>query len=228
MVEFPGTWHWGRPVYSWRDAEYMAAAHMRRLGFISVAVTAAGSDRGVDVVAQGAAAQVKFHASVTGSPDIQRLRGAADSFGWRIFYATGFTTGAIRTATELNVATFSFEPDGTVVPQNKHARTLVTTLQVPAPVRLFAKPSLAERQSRVLLWVESIRETTGKPISNRKRKGARQLAERKQALALCALAVALVHDSDNPVYQDKRRTRTVDEAEKTVRRAAKIMGVVLR
>lgn len=113
-----GAWRWGRPVMTWQDAELLAAAHMADLGFSAATVTPGGADAGLDVVAQDAAAQVKYHEGSTGRPDIQRLIGAAHGFRTRIFYASSYTTAAIFEADRLGVALFSSRRGGLVVAIN--------------------------------------------------------------------------------------------------------------
>lgn len=73
-----------------------------------------------------------------------------------------------------------------------------------------------------------IQEAAETSISNRKRKGARQLAERQQALQLVVTGLAQLEDSNNPLYKKARMGRTLAEAEKTLKRAATLLGVRLR
>lgn len=208
----------------------MAADHMRHLGFADVMVTPSGRDNGLDVVSQSGAAQVKFHAVPTGAPDVQRLRGAANGFATRLFYATGYTSAAFTAADALDVAAFQFAADGSIVGFNVHAQTLVNN-QAPAapPTRgAFGQLTREARQQRALGWAQQIQRATETPISNRKRKGARQLTEREQALRLLVAGLAQLEDSENPLYKTVRKNRTVNEAEKTLRKAAGILGVRLR
>jgi len=72
---------------------------MRHMRFDGVTITPAGRDSGLDVIARTGAAQVKFHLAPTGAPEVQNLRGAADGFATRLFYATGYTPPAITAAT---------------------------------------------------------------------------------------------------------------------------------
>jgi hypothetical protein len=121
-----GGWRWSRPVLTWQDAEQMAADHMRHLRFTGVTVSPSGRDGGLDVISHAGAAQVKFHVAPTGGPEVQKLRGAADPFAARLFYATGFTPAAFTAGDALGVAMLQFTVEGDVVAANGHARSLVT------------------------------------------------------------------------------------------------------
>lgn len=96
-----GGWRWSRPVLTWQDAEQMAADHMRHIRFTGVTVSPSGRDGGLDVVSHAGAAQVKFHVAPTGGPELQKLRGAADPFAARLFYATAFTPAAFAAGDAL-------------------------------------------------------------------------------------------------------------------------------
>lgn len=117
-----GAWTWGRPVLTWRDAERLAADHLSFLGFPGATVTPGTGDGGLDAVAEGAAAQVKHHAAPSGSPDIQRLFGAAAGFENRLFYASAYTPAGLAEGERLEIALFQFTPEGLVVPINARAR----------------------------------------------------------------------------------------------------------
>lgn len=111
-----------RVVMTWREAEELAAAHMRWLGFDDAAVTGPGTDGGLDVIASGAVAQVKHHASPVGAPDVQRLRGAAFNTYNALFYSSsGYTPAAIAAAQRTDVALFRINLDRTVTAMNDRA-----------------------------------------------------------------------------------------------------------
>ena len=227
----PG-WRWERPVLSWQDAEHLAAAHLNSLGFTGALVTTPGPDDGLDVVAQNLAAQVKFHANPTGAPDIQRLRGAADVFSHRVFYATAYTPAAHATADRLGIALFQYTGAGAVVAVNDAARHLdgagSGTPQQPERTR-FGTLTFDARQNRAVGWAQQLEQAARtKPVSDRKRKGARQLAERQRALELLVRGLAELEDSDNPLYKRGRKERTLTQAEKTLKEAARILRVPLR
>lgn len=226
-----GGWRWGRPVMSWQDAELMAADHMRHLRFSGVTLTPAGRDNGLDVIARTGAAQVKYHATPTGAPEIQRLRGAADGFETRLFYATAYTTEAFAAAEALGVAAFQFTTSGDVVAVNGPAQRLLTTQAPPSPGPqrgALGQLTRQGRQERALEWAQQIQGAAASPISNRRRKGASQLADRQQALRLMVAGLAQVQDSENPLYKRTRKDRTMAEAEKTLKQAAALLGVRLR
>ena len=116
--------------YAWhqirtpREAEYMAAWHMKTLGFADAEATQASVDGGIDAVSADAAAQVKFYSNTrVFAPDIQRLRGAAFSKEWALFYASsGYTRQAVAAAESSNVALFEFDPEtATVTPRSSAA-----------------------------------------------------------------------------------------------------------
>lgn len=225
----PGAWRWGRAVRRWQDAEEMAAAHMSYLGLRYVTVTRGGADNGLDVVAEGAAAQVKSHATATGAPAVQQLRGAADPFTRRLFYATGYTPQALAVAVALNIELYQFTPDGTVVAVNQAARAMASLRPTPPPERgPLGGLTFEARQNRAVLWAQQIQAATEKPISDRKRKGARQLAQREQALQLLIQGLAELQDSDNPLYKKRRKERTLAQAEKTLKSSARALGLWLR
>src|SRR4051794_40253401 len=83
------------PVRTWQDAERLAAWHLRRLGFHDAHITVRGTDAGVDVRGSGVVAQVKFHATKAGRPEMQALHGAATAeMATAVFYATGYSMQA--------------------------------------------------------------------------------------------------------------------------------------
>ncbi|MFX0573319.1 restriction endonuclease [Nocardia nepalensis] len=94
-------------VPSFEAAEHSAAAHMRSLGYRDARVTQRGSDGGIDVIASQAVAQVKWHMTPVGRPDIQKLygaRGTRHHLDMLFFAAVGFSAQAIQCADELGVA----------------------------------------------------------------------------------------------------------------------------
>lgn len=98
---------------TWREAELLAGEHMRSLGLDDVSVTQPTNDQGIDISSPDGVAQVKHHLKPVGSPDIQRLRGAAHQKRYALFYAlSGYTTQAIRVADETGIALFQYDVDG--------------------------------------------------------------------------------------------------------------------
>jgi len=223
-----GAWNWGRPVLTWQDAELMAAAHLTHLGFPGVMVTPGTGDGGLDAVAQGAAAQVKHHTAPSGSPDIQRLFGAAADFPNRLFYATGYTFAGVAEAERLKIALFQFTPEGLIVAVNAFARQVAPRVTPPEQRGFFGTLTFESRQNRAVRWAQEIQDGTQVPISNRQRKGARQLATPQQALWLMLQGLEQLKDSDNPLYKQRRKERTLAEAEATLTEAARLLGMLLR
>lgn len=112
-------------TFSWQAAEELAAGHMRSLGFLDAQLTRSGSDGGIDVVATGAAAQVKFLSRPVGSPDVQRLRGAAFKIDNLLFYSSsGYSPAAIIAADDIGIALFSYTVEGDLVSVNECAEAL--------------------------------------------------------------------------------------------------------
>ncbi len=108
----------------WQDAEELARWHMEIvLAFGTARRTAAGADRGLDVVAQDAVAQVKHHARPTGSPAIRDARGAAHDRQVVLFYSlNGYSHEAIRFASAAQVALFRYDIYGRVRPVGAQAK----------------------------------------------------------------------------------------------------------
>jgi hypothetical protein len=91
-------------------AEYLAAEHMRSLGFRGAKRTATGPDGGVDVEAPTAIAQVKHLKGSVGRPAIQQLLGTGGRSISRLFYsAGGFSRPALELADSEGVALFTYD-----------------------------------------------------------------------------------------------------------------------
>jgi hypothetical protein len=115
-------------VFSWEMAEELAAAHMRQMGFTDARRTPAGADRGIDVVSEGAVAQVKFLTAPVGAPDVQRFRGAAHLRETALFYSSsGYTKAARDVADELGIGLFQFDDTNAVVALNYTAETVIAS-----------------------------------------------------------------------------------------------------
>lgn len=113
-----------RLIRSPRDAEVVAEAWMRYWGFSDAAVTAVGSDEGIDVNSRKAVAQVKTYMVPVGRPDVQNLAGvAAVEKKTGIFFALcGYTPQAIEWANKAEIALFSFNLQGEPEALNTVAR----------------------------------------------------------------------------------------------------------
>ena len=97
------------------------------LKFTGVHLTRAGADRGVDVTSNEAIAQVKWYSSPVGIAEVQRLRGSTVQQQWVVFYASihGYTKSAQTAAVTANVALFKVSQNGSVVPDNPVADSLL-------------------------------------------------------------------------------------------------------
>ncbi|WIB62124.1 restriction endonuclease (plasmid) [Curtobacterium sp. MCLR17_007] len=106
-------------------AEELAREHMRAIGFSDARRTTGGADGGIDIRAGLAVAQVKHLSQPVGSPDVQRLRGAAHGVPHAVFYSSsGYSAAAIAVAETSQVALFRYATTGDVVAINEQARSL--------------------------------------------------------------------------------------------------------
>ena len=112
-------------VDRWEAAEENAADWMRRWAWPDARTTGSGRDGGIDVVAGGALAQVKFKANQTSRPDVQNLVGAAYLHPGDpvllFFTGTSFSASAIEYAELANVALFVYDLTGSVTAQTSMA-----------------------------------------------------------------------------------------------------------
>lgn len=116
-------------IASFEAAEYAAALHMHALGFLDARVTNRGPDGGIDVIASGAVAQVKWHINPVGRPDVQRLygaRGNRHNLRMLFFAAIDYTASAVAYADEVGIALFIMPSDGTLVAKNGAAHQLIS------------------------------------------------------------------------------------------------------
>lgn len=108
------------------DAERVAASWMRWMGFGDAEATQLTGDRGLDVIATGAVAQVKAQVVPVGRPDLQSLAGAATGLKARLlfFALSGYTREAADWGDEVGMALFTFDFQGRPEPVNGPARRL--------------------------------------------------------------------------------------------------------
>jgi len=127
LVPVAGCLHTGGVISSWQEAESLAAAHMRTIGFEDAATTRSGADGGLDVVARDGVAQVKHYSEApVGSPAVQRLAGAAHGHRQALFYAlTGYTPAALGYAETAGIALFTYDLGGDVSPVNEAANRFI-------------------------------------------------------------------------------------------------------
>jgi hypothetical protein len=103
-----------RPAEDADDFEQVCAEFMRSAGFSDAKKTPMGPDGGVDVVANGAVGQAKFHGSqkVTGE-SIRALHGSRDQLGrdrvaMFFAYGPGYTDDALKAARDLRVYCYKY------------------------------------------------------------------------------------------------------------------------
>lgn len=101
---------------------------MRRLGHPSAHPTPVGADGGIDVLAPGAIAQVKFRQGFTGRPDVQRLVGARERSThlelW-FFSMSGYSRQAIQYANTMDVHLYTYDLHGTLEPHSLRAQDVL-------------------------------------------------------------------------------------------------------
>ena len=203
-----GSWQWTQPVLSWEDAERMAADHMRHLGFSGVIVTPQGRVDGLDVVSQD-----RFRTGEVPCGSLGRTRRATPAWRRRRIPKSAvlchrLRPGRVRCRRPLGRGGLPVRHHGGVVAADATARQLVTSHAPPAqaPERgAFGQLTREARQQRAIGWAQQVQAAAETPISNRKRKGARQLAERQRALRLMVAGLAQLEDSENPLYKNARK-----------------------
>lgn len=140
-------------VFSWQMAEELAAAHMRSMGFTDARRTPDGADGGIDVRGGDAVAQVKYVTAPVGSPDIQRLRGAAHGAKRALFYSSsGYSLAARGVADACEIALFEYAVDNSVTAVNSEAHSLEAAESSRHSLRLTAEQ--AEEAS--LIWQRTV------------------------------------------------------------------------
>ena len=136
-------------VFSWSMAEELALAHMHQIGFVDARRSKAGADGGVDVASMNAVAQVKHLSVPVGSPEVQRLRGAAHGIRNALFYSSsGYSAAALRVADVTGVALFDFDTSNSVIARNHVAQQLVSSAASPTSFELIAARTAAARDKR--------------------------------------------------------------------------------
>lgn len=116
-------------IQTWQDAEHNAAEWMRYWGYTDATAKPGGSDGGIDVLASGAVAQVKYHASAIGRPALQLLygaRGGASNKQLIFFTGSDYTTTAVTYADENDIALFVYSLDGSMRAMNAIAERIST------------------------------------------------------------------------------------------------------
>lgn len=112
-------------MYTWQDAEDLAAEHLRNAGFRDARRMPDGRDGGVDVIGTGIIAQVKWWSAPVGISEVQRLRGTAhDSHAAAFYSRAGYTRSASAWADTASVALFVFDETGFITPANEAAERI--------------------------------------------------------------------------------------------------------
>lgn len=222
-----GVYVWGRPVLTWEDAEMMAAAHLTHIGFGGVTRTPGTGDAGLDVIGSGVAAQVKFQQKPTGRPALQSLAGAASGVPTRVFYAKSYASTSLVEADRLGLALFQYNDDGAVVAANSIARGIAPT-QRTATRTVLGALTFESRQARVFDCAQQIEAATQTSISNRQRHAAKQLQRRETALRMMLRALSDLEATNDPRFKSARRKAALERVEKSMREAAKVLGLRLR
>lgn len=120
-------------AFGWQLAEVLAATHMQSIGFSDSETTGSGTDKGLDVIADSAVAQVKAHNTPVGAPDVQRLRGASHGKKEALFYSlSGYTLQALEFAENSGVSLFTFDSSNNVEPANSRALRLIVESETSA------------------------------------------------------------------------------------------------
>lgn len=112
------------------DFEAAAADWLRAWGFKNVCLTPQGADGGIDVESTEAVVQVKAWMVPIGSPDVQRLKGAAFDGRQAIFFSlSDYTEAAKIFARKAGVALFRFTGyNGEIEPINSHSQLLLKSV----------------------------------------------------------------------------------------------------
>jgi hypothetical protein len=138
-------------IFTWQMAEELAQGHMQELGFGDSRRTPVGADDGMDVVSGQAIAQVKHQSQPVGSPEIQRLRGAAFHVDHALFYSSsGYTEAAKSFADSRDVSLFAFDAGGDVEPANSAAALLVESRRSRLEQGVYRQKSSLLQQSLAL------------------------------------------------------------------------------
>ncbi|OIH83204.1 hypothetical protein BLJ79_16585 [Arthrobacter sp. UCD-GKA] len=109
-------------ITDWDKAERNAEMWMRFMGFVDARQTGAGADGGIDVVATGAAAQVKREGYDIGRPALQGFKGAAWEYEVHLFFSSsGYTKQAVDFANSVKMELYVVGPYGEVTGGNQAA-----------------------------------------------------------------------------------------------------------
>lgn len=116
-----------RQVEDWAAAEANAVAWMKWLGHRDARPTKPGADGGIDAIAMGAFAQVKWYGKPIGPRPLRELAGArANRPGTLYFFVNNrYTPAALSYAEQVGMAAFVYSPaDGMIIPVSSAARRI--------------------------------------------------------------------------------------------------------
>ena len=165
-----------RWIGDWLSAESNAVEWMRYWGYGDAMITGGSADRGVDVLATGAVAQVKWQSQACGRPDLQRLVGANPRQGnvLLFFVASNYSKSAREYADERGIALFATEPYGTPMPMNSFAEHVAARVE---QVRIEREQAEAERAAQE----ELARQERERAEQAGREQAAREQLERQRA-----------------------------------------------
>lgn len=137
-----------------KKAEERAAAIMQRIGYKDAQRTKTGPDRGIDVEASGAVAQVKWYSKPVSRDATQQMAGAWLQRQSRFkknekmffFAKSGYSKYAVKYADDIGMALFQFTANGKAAAANKHAQAYQK--DYPRTISKSIKPSTAPTTSR--------------------------------------------------------------------------------
>lgn len=108
-----GPWSWPlrSPINDWKAAEKNAVEWLRWLGYRDARLTPPGPDGGIDVIARGALAQVKWQGTPVSLSTVQQLFGARGRRDGDLFFFTnaGYTQRALDYAEQNGIAAFMYD-----------------------------------------------------------------------------------------------------------------------
>ena len=103
-------------ISSWQAAEAFAATYLKAGGHSDARTTVSGADGGVDVMGARVLAQVKYHRTPVGRPDLQRLFGARGGGVEELYFfsLSGYSPQAIQYAKQHGIGLLSYTAQGHV------------------------------------------------------------------------------------------------------------------
>ncbi|TSE15002.1 restriction endonuclease [Arthrobacter sp. KBS0703] len=145
----------------WLEAEELAAWYMREdLGMSAARVTGSGNDRGIDVVADSAVAQVKHVSVPVGAPVVQAALGAGHGNEAVLFFSlSGYTRQAEEFAARAGVCLFQYDIYGDVRARNDAARELVANRKSASSAQDTGLNQLRAKAAPALARLETVRRT---------------------------------------------------------------------